>query len=341
MKFVHIADMHLDTSFNSLNEIEGLPEQRRLEQRNALKTIVDYIKNNDIKYFFISGDFYEHEYIRRSTIDYINNLFKEIPNTKIFISPGNHDPAVKNSFYNTYNWCENVHIFKDNIEKVEENDVDIYGYGFTDFYCKDSNIENIKIENKNKINILVIHGSLDGGKDEYREYNPMSSKKMKQLGFDYVALGHIHKPSYKDEENQRLIYPGSTLALGFDELGKHGMIVGDLSKYSLKTEFVNLDNREYIEKEVDISTDCDIEAIVEKIENLELIDDNLYKIILVGKRNFSIDIKNIKRLISKKSIIKVKDNTKMSYDINELAGRNDLTGKFVKRTVERFEKRTG
>lgn len=339
MKFVHIADMHLDTSFNSLNEIDELPEKRRFEQRKALRNIIDYIKENDVKYFFISGDFYEHDYIRRSTIDYCNDLFKEIPDTKIFIAPGNHDPAVKNSFYNTYNWSENVYIFKDKIEKIENENVDIYGYGFTDFYCKNSEIENIKIENKNKINILAVHGSLDGGNDEYKEYNPMSSKKMNSLGFDYIALGHIHKPSYNDKEEQRIVYPGSTLALGFDELGKHGMIVGDITKYTLKTEFVILDTREYIEKELDISDMQDNDMIAEKIENLELNEDNLYKIILVGNRNFPIDTKNIKKLISKKSIIKVKDNTKIAYNLQELMQRNDLTGNFAKRAYERYKKR--
>ena len=102
MKFVHIADMHLDANFNSLNNIESLPEKRRLEQRKIMRKIIDYIKENNIEYFFIAGDFYEQEYIRKSTIEYINKLFEEIPNTKIFITPGNHDPLLKNSFYNTY-----------------------------------------------------------------------------------------------------------------------------------------------------------------------------------------------------------------------------------------------
>ena len=193
MKFVHIADMHLDANFNSLNCIENLPEKRRLEQRKIMKKIIDYIKENDIEYLFIAGDLYEQEYIRRSTIEYINKLFEEIPDTKIFISPGNHDPLLKNSFYNTYNFSNNVHIFGKNIEKVEEDGVDIYGFGFTDFYCKNSEIENIKIEDKSKINILLVHGSLDGGNDDYREYNPLSKKSLNKLGFDYIELGHINK----------------------------------------------------------------------------------------------------------------------------------------------------
>ena len=53
---------------------------------------------------------------------------------------------------------------------------------------------------------------------------------LKEKGFDYVALGHIHKLDYNQEENQNIVYPGSPVSLGFDELEKHGMIVGDIEK---------------------------------------------------------------------------------------------------------------
>ena len=79
MKFVHIADMHFDSPFVNLSDKEGLGDLRRLEQRKAFKKVIEYIKENNIEYFFISGDLYEQKYIKKSTIEYINNLFKEIP----------------------------------------------------------------------------------------------------------------------------------------------------------------------------------------------------------------------------------------------------------------------
>lgn len=42
---------------------------------------------------------------------------------------------------------------------------------------------------------------------------------------DYIALGHIHKPYYDEEKKQKVVYPGSLVALGFDEKGPHGVIV--------------------------------------------------------------------------------------------------------------------
>lgn len=220
MKFVHIADVHLDVPFTTL-ETKKLSEKRRLEQREALKRVIEYIKENNIPYLFICGDFYEQEYIRESTIEYINKLFETILDTKVYIVPGNHDPYIKNSYYANYNWAKNVKIFKGNIEKIEENNVCIYGYGFENFYMKKSDYEKIQIEDKSKINILLTHGELDGNKNDEIMYNPISKTKLKERGFDYVALGHIHKISYNEEENQNIIYPGSLVSLGFDELGKH------------------------------------------------------------------------------------------------------------------------
>ena len=215
-----MADMHFDAPFTILNTRSNLGEKRRLEQREAFKTIIQYIKENHIDYLFIAGDLYENEYIRKTTIEYINHLFCEI-----YIAPGNHDPYIIGSMYKTFPWNHNVKIFDHTIERIENEEIDIYGFGFQDFYCKNSEIEQIEIKNKDKINILITHGALDGGNGQDLEYNPLSKNKLKQLGFDYIALGHIHKPNYNQEENQRIVYPGSPIAMGFDELGKHGVIM--------------------------------------------------------------------------------------------------------------------
>jgi len=161
MKFVHIADTHFDTPFTNLSSRNNFGKIRRLEQREIFKKIIRYIQENKIPYLFISGDFYEHEYIKQSTIEYINHLFQEIPQTQIFITPGNHDPYLKNSMYYNFEWNDNVKIFTSKIEKVTTPDVDIYGMGFEDFYHSGMNLDNIIIEDKSKINILITHGSLN------------------------------------------------------------------------------------------------------------------------------------------------------------------------------------
>ena len=338
MKFVHLADLHLDAKFDSLSSIDGLPQKRRLEQRKALKDVVEYIKENDIKLFLISGDLYEQNYIRKSSIEYVNKLFEEIPDTQIFIAPGNHDPYIKNSFYSTYTWSKNVHIFNENIEKIDFEDAHIYGFGFTDFYCKQSEIEEIQVEEPDDINILITHGSLDGGSDDLREYNPLRQSKLKQLDFDYIALGHIHKQYYNEEKNQKIFYPGSTISLGFDELGEHGVLVGDIEKDELKVKFMTIDPRQYEEKEIDITEMTSNEEVLEKLQNLVLNNENLYKIILVGQRYFTLNIDELKKLNSRENIVKIKDKTKVGIDIERIAEENNVRGIFVRNMLERKER---
>ena len=298
-----MADMHFDIPFTVLNNRNKLGEKRRLEQREALKKVVEYIKENNIEYLFIAGDLYEHEYIRQTTVEYINNLFKEIPNTKIYITPGNHDPYINGSMYKTFNWNDNVHIFGDKIELIENEDCDIYGYGFDDFYKRDSELEDFIIKNKEKINILITHGSLNGGTIEDMEYNPLNKNRLKEIGFDYVALGHIHKLDYNNEENQRIVYPGSTISMGFDELGKHGVILGEIDKENINLKFIPIDNKEFKELEVDISNINSVEELIEKINGINLEKNVFYKLILIGDKNFEINIYNLFKFISNENII--------------------------------------
>lgn len=336
MKFIHIADMHFDSPFVNLSDKDIMGDLRRLEQRKAFKKVIEYIKENDIKYLFISGDLYEHKYVKKSTIEYINNLFKEIPETKILISPGNHDPKIKNSYYNKFEWNDNVKIFGSKIEKVELPEVDIYGYGFDDFYCTDSGIENFEIENKNKINILIIHGTLDGASIEEKQYNSMTKKMLKQKGFDYIALGHIHKRDYNSEENQNIVYPGSTISLGFDELGEHGMILGEIEKESVNLKFIPLDEEEFIEINLDISDLFSVEELIEKINSLKIEENQYVKIILIGNRNFEINIYELLKFIENKKIIKIKNKTKLGYDLDKIINETTLKGLFAKEMKEKL-----
>lgn len=339
MKFVHIADMHFDSTFLNLSDKDIMGDLRRLEQRKVFKKMVEYIKQNKIEYLFISGDLYEHKYIKQSTIEYINNLFKEIPKTRIFIAAGNHDPKIKNSYYNKFNWNENVKIFNSVIEKIETDDCNIYGYSFDDFYCEGCDIENIEIEKNGKYNILVIHGNLDGAKEDDKPYNPISRSLLEEKGFDYVALGHIHKLDYNTYENQKIVYPGSTISLGFDELGTHGMIVGELNN-GLKLKFVPLDDEEFVKRKLSVDNMYSKEELIESINEMNINSNEYVEIILTGRRNFEINIYELQKFLQNNRIIKVKDETKISLDLEKIANENTLRGLFVKEMMERLEKET-
>lgn len=337
MKFVHIADMHFDAPFTSLNAVENLGEKRRLEQRNAFRKIIDFVLKNDVEYLFIAGDLYEHEYVRKSTIDFIAKEFNRIKDTKIFITPGNHDPYVRNSYYDTYDFGDNVYVFNSsNIEKFEDENVNVYGMAFTEFYMNNSALENINLPFSNKLNILVAHCDLNGSKDsEGFSYNPILESKLNSIGFDYIALGHVHKNNI-DNKN-RTYYPGSTISLGFDELGSHGMIAGEITKDSFSMEFVELDDRKFEELVISVDDTYSKEDLCEKILNRYLNDMVMYKVILKGKRNFEIDTRELLRVLSHENILKIKDETKIAINLEDLARQNNLKGFFIKEVYKMYE----
>ena len=342
MKFVHIADAHFDKPYTELAKF-GLGEERRLAQREVFRKVIEYIKKNDVEYLFISGDLYEQEYIRESTIVYIDKLFREIPNTKIFISPGNHDPFIKNSYYNCYEWGDNVYIFTPEIGIYEEKYIDIYGFGYPDFNIETIDATNkIEIKNKNKMNFLVIHGNLNQMNQE-EKYWTISFNELKNMGFDYVALGHIHKSNFQDEKykDNLFIYPGSIIANGFDEKNKHGMIVGNVDEATkqIDIEFIELDTKEFIEKNIEISDINSIEELIETIENefMNFKYNNCFiQVNLIGTQHFEINLNNILNQIRLSNILKVKNYTKKELNLEILAKESSLRGIFTKELMNRL-----
>ena len=292
--------------------------ERRLDQRRAFKKVIEFVKNNNVDFLFITGDLYEQEYIKQSTIDYINNLFKEIIDTRVLIVPGNHDPLLVNSFYNNYNWSDNVKIFSENIEKVKFGEFCIYGFGFEKYelYDSDKILKNIQLD-ANKVNILISHGDVYNNS----KYNYISDNNLKK--FDYVFLGHIHK---RDE-----YYPGSLISLGFDEPGEHGFLYGEIfDKNNIDKKIVPVDDKEFIIRDFDISEIYSKEDLIEKINENDS-ENKFYEINLIGEKNVDT---NISMKLINKSIIKIKDNS--SIRVKE-SSDNSMNGIYFKLLKNKYE----
>ncbi|MGN1299504.1 MAG: exonuclease SbcCD subunit D [Candidatus Scatovivens sp.] len=334
MKFLHMADMHFDAPFSTLAN-NGLGDLRRLEQRNALRKIINYIKENEIEYLFIAGDLYDQKDVRKSTIEFINNEFAKIPNTKIFIVPGNHDPYIKDSYYEKFDFCKNVYIFNKKIDVYEDENIRIYGVGFTDFYMNDNPLKDIEVVKDLKTTVLISHCDINGAKDkDGLSYNPILLSRLRELDFDYAALGHIHNIEF--EENEKITYSGSTISMGFDELGEHGVIVGELKNGKLSTEFLKIDDRIFTEYELNVENCGSNEEIIELINDLKFDEKELVKIILIGIKNFDIDVIKITGLITNQNIIKIKDKTTINIDVEKIIKENSLKGLFIREVIEKY-----
>ena len=171
---------------------------------------------------------------------------------------------------------------------------------------------------------MITHETLSGNSKRYNDINP---KFLNQ--FDYVALGHIHIPKIDDN----IVYPGALVACGFDECGEHGLVFGELSKKDVSYEFKNMEYRHFVDLEVDI-TDVKIPSDVLDKLNFE---DDIYRITFTGARN--IELKELEDSIKgvTSNIVEFKDETRLPYDLEEIAKQQTLKGIFTRKMLEELK----
>ena len=342
VKIVHTADLHFDTPFNEVDDKQRAINKEELKE--VFKNIINFCKEKQVDILLLAGDIFDNLTLNRETIYFLENVFNNIKETRVFISPGNHDPYNNNSFYKLIKWPENVYIFKDKLEKVyiKELETNVWGAAFNEKYVRESLIRGFSQNNK-EINILAIHGEISSS-SEGNEYNPITLKDIKESGMDYIALGHRHNFSgVLKEGNTFYSYSGCPQGRGFDETGDKGIIYGYVSKGAVELSFIKTCKRNYEEVYVDISNLFGYEEVIKKILDVIKEEDrknNLYKIILKGEvsEKFHIEEKVLKsKLVKDFYFCKVVDKTSIALDIKELSKGYSVKSIFVKNLLKKLQ----
>ena len=342
VKIVHTADLHFDTPFNEVDEKQRLINKEELKE--VFKNIINFCKEKHVEILLLAGDIFDNLTLSRETIHFIENIFNDIKETRVFISPGNHDPYDNNSFYKLIKWPENVYVFKGSLEKVyiEELKTNVWGAAFNGKYVRKSILKGFS-QNDEEINIMVIHGELSSS-EEGNEYNPITLKNIRESGMDYIALGHRHNFSGVLKEGSTFYsYSGCPQGRGFDETGDKGIVYGYVAKGFAELSFIKTCKRNYEEVYVDISNLFGYEEIREKIlDSIKEKDrkNNLYKIILKGEvsEKFHIEEKIVKsKLLNDFYFCKVIDKTSIALDIKELSKGYSVKSIFVRKLVKKLK----
>jgi DNA repair protein SbcD/Mre11 len=335
-RIFHCADIHLDSPFSLVNPKEA--ERRRTELRAAFTSALMFAKQQKIELFFISGDLFDCDYVTRDTKEMLVNEFSKLPECRFFISPGNHDPYNDASPYKTIQFPSNVHIYGEERECVAIDDlgVDVYGIGFGSYIYKSSPVAGFKIKNKERINILVCHGEIG---NPLSTNGPITKNEIAASGFDYIALGHVHKPSGLLSENGvYYAYPGCIEGRGFDEPGYKGALYGIVEKGK-----VQLSSHIFSKRRYEI-INIDIDGAANKIQALEMIrakvrsftDDTALRIILTGRvsEGFVIVENEIGKGREFPYYIEIKDQTTVVQEFGELEKSSTLKGVFYRNMNE-------
>jgi DNA repair exonuclease SbcCD nuclease subunit len=293
----------------------------------------------------ISGDLYEHRYITRKTLDWLNMVLSELK-TPVVIIPGNHDPYVLNSWYKAWEWPSNVFILSPEHPRLllDKEQVNIYGIGFSSFKEEKPDLSNVPPPEQGYFNILMFHGTLDMNFTG-QAYNPVTSQELEGLGYDYYALGHFHG-TRADYRLKNAVNPGSPEPLGFDEPGVHGAFSITLAEENGEKTFearrFETAARIYQDKKLDVSGLKTLEEVKFRIlALLEGLDPkrDITRITLKGRTDLQIDLDELTGLLSGDWFyLKITDETKKAFDMEDLAKDPSLKGAFAREIQERLLK---
>lgn len=350
VRFLHFADLHLDSPFTSLgSEIKA--RARRQELKACLKRIIDEAASQKADLLLISGDLYEHEYADRKTILYAAEEFGSIPATKVIIIPGNHDPFTGNSYYKSLQWPDNVHILVGpgiNSSYIVFDDIKTSVYTQTsmpEIQAGSRNGSQVPFK-PGYFNILLLHGTLNMAFSR-NAWNPLQSSTLDKLGMDYIALGHFHSRLEGGGAGRNIFNPGSPEPLGFDEAGSHGIYAGTLAsdENGIKTRqvrYLPLNQRSYLKLDVNTDGCCTDEQIIrliaEAIRSAGKPED-LYEIRLRGYTDESLvpDEAYISESAAREVFcVRVINEALPGFNYEVIAAEPGLRGLFTRKLLERI-----
>jgi len=335
IKFIHTGDLHLGLQFENLFFSRVIASRRRTEIWTTFERIVNKAIEDRVDFLFIAGDLFEEKYFTLGDMKRVKEILERAKNVNIIITAGNHDTLNKNSLYHMIEWPENISIFNNkglNSKIFEDKNVCVYGYSW-DMAENNKNVfEDFQGLNEEKINILVIHGDVF---NKNSKYLPLDKNYISSLGFNYIALGHIHKPEIF---SNKMAYCGSPEPLNFGEIGEHGIIQGKVSKENTEIQFLPFSQRMFLEKNIEINENMsytDILNSIKKCDEGKNLNENFYKIILNGTidRDINLDIDDLIRIVENDFYyIEVIDNTILDYDLEKLEKENkdNIIGYFIK-----------
>ncbi len=251
-KFIHTADIHLDSPLLSLALRD--PDAAELvanATRQSFEAIIDLCLTEKVDALLIAGDLYDGGHHSMKTAGFLTNQLHRLDRAGIavFIIRGNHDAISK--ITRQLQLPDNVHVFGPRHEtvKLDEKNIAIHGVSFAKPDSPESLLPGFAAPVANAVNIGMLHTSLSGavGHDDYA---PCSLADLKAQGYDYWALGHIHRRDVHAEAPNFVVMPGIPQGRHINEAGAKSITlvrVDDNGSLSIEERFTSLAQFEKIE----------------------------------------------------------------------------------------------
>ena len=324
MRFIHIADVHLGAEPDAGTAYSG---KRPQELWDTFGKVISICEQEKIDLLLIAGDLFHRQPLLRELKE-ANYLFESLTHTKVVFIAGNHDYIANGSYYRTFSWNENVYFLSDremDYVLLEDLNTAVYGFSYDTREIREPRYDRIRAGKVAEHEILLAHGG-----DE--KHIPIRRSALESPRFDYIALGHIHKP--QEVIPQKAVYAGALEPVDRNDTGKHGFIRGEIRGHAVKVSFVPLAKREYRQMELEITPQMTMGSIRSWIGRIieEEGKENLYKFIVKGFRDADLWI-DPEGLKVSGNVLEILDETKVAYDLAVLQEKNkeNLIGCYIRK----------
>ncbi|MCR5583862.1 MAG: metallophosphoesterase [Lachnospiraceae bacterium] len=337
MKLIHCADLHLDSKLQT-----WLSEDKAKERRNEILSnfprLVEFAKANNVFGIMIAGDLYDRNSASKHAENTVFATIVSNPDVMFWYLPGNHDE--KCFLTRIDNLPSNLFVFDDRFRTIPLNDagtITLSGIALTE----DNNrtFYDDVILNRETYNIFMLHGEeRAGGSVHFEEC--LDFRLLRNKYIDYLALGHVHKPSIGKLDNRgAMCYAGCLEGRGFDECGNRGFYLLDIDENTLRAEysFIPFAKRKMLSPEV-ICDGCEIsedieQRIEETLTETDFSSGDYLKIILKGKLDALCekDIPYLTKIFENRAaVVRIEDETELKVNYAAFADDMSLKGEFVR-----------
>ena len=318
-RFIHTADLHLDSALSSINN-GTKAKTRRMELTDCFKRMADYAVENNVCGIIVAGDLFDVKNASPSVKKQVLDVIAGAGNVTFYLLGGNHDDkAFDDDFVSAL--PKNAVMLKNGVAYRLGN---IVVAGFEGDVVDPAQVPTFE---QNTFNVAVMHGQTVCGNGEGINVKQLAGKNI-----DYLALGHIHKyEEGKIDRRGRWAYCGCPEGRGFDETGDKGFVLFDTLG---NTKFVPFCKRQLHEVKVYVTG---LDSYITQLDKIKkqlasFSTEDAFKIVLVGQvePDVRIDVSAITNRLDNLFYAKVVDKTTLKLDTKKLEREMSLRGEFFR-----------
>ena len=268
MKFVHAADLHLDSPLSGLSKYEGAPvEQIRGATRRALESLVKLCLSERAELLVIAGDLYDGDWRDYSTGLFFHKQMAALRagNVRVVWIRGNHDAASKlTAHLNLPENARELSYKKPDTAKLEDIGVAVHGQGFETRDVSTDLSSRYPEPLRGLFNLGLLHTALEG-RPGHAPYAPCKLTALVDRGYDYFALGHVHTREVLSEAPW-IVFPGNLQGRHARETGAKGATLVTVEGEQVRAvEHRALDEVRWHLAEADVSAERSIDGALERV----------------------------------------------------------------------------